>query len=125
MAIRDQIRQSVDGRKPSVLKVPTPELPEHEGSIAVRRVSARELASHWQTQTDGDGPDPDERARFVVIVACDLEGSRIFEDADVAWLSQTAELTPMIERLYWAGRAHNGLTEENRRAWQKNSGPAA
>ena len=123
MALRDEIRKTIEARAPAVLPVPTPELPEHDGQIGVRAVSGREVAGHWQGK--GEETDLDERARFVVLFACDLQGSRIFEDGDVAWLSQAAALTPMVERLYWAGRHHNGLTEENRRAFQKNSEPTA
>jgi hypothetical protein len=127
MALRDEIKAFVDGGgKPAVLPVPTPELPQWDGQVYVSRVCARAVADCWR---DAAGDDPaaqlDERARFVCRVATDKEGSRIFQEEDVLWLSCAAALGPMVERLYWAGREVNGLTEENRTAWRKNSNGTA
>jgi len=108
---------------PVVLAVPTPELPELDGQIFATRVSPRAMSKCWQDSAEEK--QIDERARFVVLVACDKDGSRIFEDRDVLWLSTCELLTPMVERLYWAGREVNGLTEENRTAWRKNSSGTA
>lgn len=119
MSMRDEIRAAAEALKTPVLLVPTPELPQYDGQIGVTRVSQHSLAAYWQ---DGDEDDQlDERARFVALVACDGQGNRIFQDGDVMWLSTCAALSPMLERLYWAGREHNGLTEANRQAWRKNS----
>jgi len=119
MALRDEIKTFVTAKKPSLLPVPTPELPQYEGQIFVGRVNPRAITDCFKPTEDGD-VDADERARFVQLVACDAAGSRIFQPEDVLWLSTNEELTPFVERLYWAGRYHNGLTEENRTAWRKN-----
>ena len=86
------------------------------------RISERAIAECFGM----DGDDAlDERARFVVQCASDEAGSRIFQEEDVLWLSTCEKLTPVVERLYWAGRDFNGLTEENRTAWRKKSEPTA
>ena len=119
MALRDEIKSFIKDAPLPVLAVPTPELPQWDGQIYVTRVCARALASHWKEAEEDDALD--ERAAFVSLVASDKDGSRIFQDDDVLWLSTTPFLMPLVERLYWAGRQHNGLTEENRTAWRKNS----
>lgn len=119
MGLRDEIKKSVAEMPAALLQVPTPELPQWDGQIFVGRVSPRAIASHWK-DVDGDNT-VDERAAFVVLCACDKDGSRIFQMEDVLWLSTGEQLTPLVERLYWAGRYHNGLTDANRTNWQKNS----
>lgn len=123
MSLREDIRAFAQSASSPVLPVPTPELPQFDGQIGVARVCPRALAAHWKDQEDDEVLD--DRAAFVVLVACDLAGNRIFQEADVLWLSTCAVLSPMVERLYWAGREHNGLTEANRSAWRKNSGSTA
>jgi len=123
VSLREDIRAFAQTASSPVLPVPTPELPQYDGQIAVARVCPRALAAHWKDQEDDEVLD--DRAAFAVLVACDLAGNRIFQDEDVLWLSTSAVLSPMVERLYWAGREHNGLTEENRRAWRKNSASTA
>jgi hypothetical protein len=118
MALRDEIKSFVKDQKAAVLAVPTPELPQWDGQIYVTRVCARALASHWKESDEDESLD--ERASFVVLVASDKEGSRIFQDEDILWLSTTPLLMPLVERLYFAGMEHNGLTRENRMAWRKN-----
>lgn len=120
MSLKEDLREFVQSARVPVLPVPTPELPRWDGQIGVTRVSTRALAALW---SDAEDEGLDERARFVALVACDLAGNRIFADEDVHWLATSAVLAPVIERLYWAGRAHNGLTQESREAWKKNSAP--
>jgi hypothetical protein len=119
MAMRDAMKSYIENEKVPIRAVPTPELPQWDGQIFVTRASSRALATFWK-DAEEDG-QIDERAGFVVQVAVDRDGSRIFQDEDVPWLSTCAYLTSMVERLYWAGRDHCGLTEENRTAWRKNS----
>ena len=117
MARRDEIKADVEAMPVPVLAVPTPELPKWEGQIYVTRISPRAINAVWNGEED---QAIDERARFVCRVACDKEGSRIFQDEDVIWLSTCDKLTPMVERLYWAGLDFNGLTAANRESWRKN-----
>jgi hypothetical protein len=119
MALRDDIRSFIQSAPKAVLLVPTPELPQWDGQIYVGRVNLRQIASLWQ-KADGEEAT-DERAAFVVAAACDSAGSRIFQPEDILWLSTCEQLTPMVERLYWAAREQNGLTEANRTLWRKNS----
>jgi hypothetical protein len=118
MGMRDEIKEFAKTAVSPVLAVPSPELPQWNGQIYVRRVSPRELSTFWQGADDDDAAD--ERAAFAVLVACDAQGSRVFEPGDVDWLATCGLLMPLVERIYWAARAHNGLTEENRRVWEKN-----
>ena len=118
MALRDDIKSFVKVSPMPVLAVPTPELPQWDGQIFVTRVCTEPWPATGRkprrTTRLTSGP-PSWRA-----VASDKDGSRIFQDEDVLWLSTTPFLMPLVERLYWAGRQHNGLTEENRQAWRKN-----
>jgi hypothetical protein len=121
MAIRDDIRFYVDCQPPAVSADPvsSPELPQWDGQIYVCRVCPRAVAKLWRDAEKDGGVD--ERAQLAVEAACDQSGSRIFQAEDVLWLSSTPYLMPLVERLYAAAREHNGLTEENRRGWRKNS----
>jgi hypothetical protein len=114
-SLRDQLRSFASEPSP-VLKVPTPELPGMDGQLFVRRATPLEWEEVWAD------PDQDnERARTVVLLACDSAGVRVFSADDALWLGVSPGLTPLVERLYWAGREHNGLTQGNREAWRKNS----
>ena len=97
MSMKDEIRAAAQAAKTPVLIVPTPELPQWDGQIGVTRASLHVIAAGWQAQDADDALD--ERAQFVVRVACDADGNRIFTDEDVMWLSTSAVLAPMIERL--------------------------
>ena len=93
MALRDDIKSFIKDAPLPVLAVPTPELPQWDGQIYVTRVCARALASHWKEAEEDDALD--ERAAFVSLVASDKDGSRIFQDEDVLWLSTTPFLMPL------------------------------
>jgi hypothetical protein len=99
------------------LPVPSPELPQWEGKMFVKRICPRKIADCFDIDKDDL---IDEKPIFVAQVACDGEGSRIFQDEDVLFLTTSEYLQSLVERFYWAGRAHNGLTEDNHRAWRKN-----
>ncbi len=116
MALRDQIKAASQAAKPTLLAVPTPELPEYEGQIFARRISPRRLSWVWQADDQTE-----ERGRMCVAVASDSEGSPIFQNEDVAFLVGSDYLQAFIERVYAAGLEVNGLTRENRESWRKNS----
>ena len=116
--LRDELLTIVQTGKSPVMPVPTPELPEQDGKIFVRRASPREL----QANSDRDQQEGrNERCDFVVLVAADSEGTRIFSDEDSRTLADSPALMPVVERLYWAGLRHNGLTREQRELSAKNS----
>ena len=98
--------------------MPTPELPDFDGKIGVTRSSLHAIAAGWQNTDAADSLD--ERAIFVVRVACDMNGCLIWGDSDVMWLSTMPFMAPIVERLYFAGRHVCGLTNENRTSWRKN-----
>jgi len=118
--LRDDIKAFVTAQPAAPMPVPTPELPQWDGQIFVARISARRIAGLSQAVDGEDIDQNDERAAFVVECATDSAGSRIFQAEDVAWLSTCQQLSPMVERLYWAARNENGLTYENREGWRKN-----
>jgi hypothetical protein len=124
MSLREDIRAFAQQAKCPVLMVPTPELPQWDGQIGVTRTTPRMLSKHWKDNDDEDMA-LDGRVLFVILVACDKDGNQIFDDGDVHWLGTSRVLMPMIERLYYAGLEHNGLTEKNRKDWRKNSEPTA
>jgi hypothetical protein len=119
MPLRDEIRQYAIATPPAPLPVPTPDLPAWDGQVFVRRVSTGVIQHYYENVTRDKGLDG--RAALVALLACDAAGNRIFTDDDVLWLSTSAALGPTLERLYQAGCYHNGLTEENREGWRKNS----
>ena len=119
MSLRETIFATIEKASTPVMAVPTPELAELDGQIFVTRTSPRALANHWKDAEEYEGLD--EKAAFVCLVASDKDGNRIFKQEDMMRLSINTYLMPIVERLYWAGREYNGLTEENRRAWRKNS----
>lgn len=116
MGLRDDIRQFA-ATPPAPLAVPTPDLPQWDGQIFVRRVSSGVIHNYLAALAEDDDP----RAATVALLACDSQGQRIFGDDDTLWLSRSAALGPTVERLYSAGCFHNGLTEANREGWRKNS----
>ncbi len=123
MSLRDEIREFSLATPPAPLAVPTPDLPKWDGKIFVRRVSSGVLAHHFKAIGDDESIDP--RAALVALLASDDSGNRIFGDEDVLWLSTSATMGPTVERLYVAACYHNGLTEENREGWRKNSASTA
>jgi hypothetical protein len=116
LSLRDEIRVAATAAKTPVVLVPTPELPQWDGKIGVTCASLHAIAAGWQNTDDA----LDERATFVVRVACDMDGCKIWDDGDILWLSTTPFMAPIVERLYHAGRHVCGLTDENRTAWRKN-----
>jgi len=123
MTLRDEIREFAQSAPPPPLAVPTPDLPQWDGQIYVRRVSTGVINNYFRASAKD--LEADSRATLVALLACDAAGNRIFNDDDILWLSQSATLGPTIERLYSAGCYHNGLTEENREGWRKNSASTA
>lgn len=123
MALRDELKQVVAETKPRMVPVPCPEFPSLDGKVFAGVVSPRAIAECYRIDDEEDALD--ERPAFVVRCCCDAEGSRIFQEEDVIWLATTPAMQPFVERCYWAGREVNGLTEENRTAWRKNSASMA
>ena len=114
--LRDDIKSFSEKNAPPTLCVPTPDLPDWDGKIFVRRHSSKVSQTLWD-QTE---PDDNERARYVALVACDAGGVPIFTEFDATWLGCSPVLGATVEAIYWAGRAWNGLTAENRESYRKN-----
>jgi hypothetical protein len=118
MALRDDIKAGVSESAPAIIPVPTPEIPKWDGQIFVTSACPRAIANVGREADEAESLD--EKAGFVQIVACDSSGSRIWQPEDVLWLSTTAAMQPVVERLYAAGLFVCGLTRESRDAWRKN-----
>ena len=96
--------------------VATPEWPQVDGKLFLRQLSAMAVDNYY---TKAQSDDTNWRARFVCLVLSDENGNRVLQDDDALALGQK-EIT-VVDRLYWAGREFNGLTEANRSTIQKNS----
>jgi len=99
-----------------VRAVPCPEIPAFDKKLFVRKVSAKELDDVVSRDDDANS-----RARYAVLFACDEAGHRLWGEHQVEQLGGRAALLFLIERINYAGRLHNGLTEESRRVVEKNS----
>ena len=120
MSLKDELRATRNAADVPLLAVATPEWPSLDGKLFVRVLSAFEVDAFFSVKDTEDGND---RAKFVCKVLCDADHNRVLDADDAVWLGQKE--VPVVERIYWAGRLHNGLTEENRQAYLKNSGSAA
>jgi hypothetical protein len=96
--------------------VPVPEIPAFDGKIFVHKVSAKELDA-----VVAKDDDVNSRARYAALFACDEAGHRLWGDHQVEQIGNKPELLFLIERINYAGRVHNGLTEESRKLVEKNS----
>lgn len=114
---RNQILAAKDDR---IEPVP---IPEWGGQVYVRRLTAAEYDDFENSQIDDDGkPHKDNlRARFAVLVACDAEGCRIFDDEDALILGEKA-LVP-VDRICDAGLALNKRSKAELESLAKNSEP--
>ena len=121
--LRDDIKAFVTAQPAAPMPVPTPELPQWDGQIFVARISARRIAGLSQAVDGEDIDQNDERAAFVVECATDSAGSRIFQAEDVAWLSTCQQLSPMVERLYWAAQMKTASLTKTARAGEKTCPP--
>jgi hypothetical protein len=62
------------------------------------------------------------RARFAVLVLCDHEGHRIFDDRDVSALS--AMSARALDLIFDVGQRLSGMTRQSQEDARKNSSPA-
>jgi len=120
MNLREEIRNSRNAADVPPTPFPAPEWPNVSGQLFLRVMTPREVDLLFAGVGEGE---TDFRAPFVSHVLCDANGVRVLSDEDAEWLA-FKEL-PVIERAYQMGREINGLTEENRKGVQKNSGGTA
>jgi len=123
MTILDQI---LNRTNKAPVPVPTPEWPELDGTLSVRRLSptdriALDLKAAEQQATSG--------AAFVTFVAtycCTLaaDGSRAFADGDWKLLADDPGSGGAVERLFEAADELNVLTTAARERLKKNSARA-
>jgi hypothetical protein len=95
--------------------VPCPEIPAIDGLLYVRKVSAKEVDA-----VVAKDDETNSRAAYAAMFASDAAGHRIWREDQVEKLAQKPELLFLIERINYAGREHNGLTDASRKLVSKN-----
>lgn len=106
--------------KPRVEKV---ELPEWDGFIFVREMSAKSRDAFeagtfvFDKKGNLDKNMSNYRARFVVLTACDEEGNLVFSPKDAEWLGEKQATT--VSKIYDAAQKLNSVPTEE--ALEKNS----
>jgi hypothetical protein len=119
MSIKEKIRNRT--KVVVTEKVDTPEWPEVDGTVFVRKVSSKER-DDWEAGIVGDGKKRDLknlRARFVVYCACDEIGGLLFDQKDAGWLGD--DDASVIDRLWDKGRKLSGISDEDNEELVKNS----
>ncbi len=115
MSLRDSILSARKAKDVSPVSVATPEWPDVDGKLFVRTLSAKEVDTYFSS---ADKDEANFRAKLVCIGVVDESGNPILGEADAAALSELE--FSVVERLYWAIRSANGMTNENRQAVAKN-----
>ncbi|MDX9804004.1 MAG: hypothetical protein RBS96_08345 [Dehalococcoidales bacterium] len=106
--------------KPRVEKV---ELPEWDGFIYVREMSAKARDAFesstfvFDKKGNLDKNMSNYRARFVVLTACDEDGNLVFSPSDAEWLGEKQAAT--VSKIYDAAQKLNSLPTEE--VLEKNS----
>ena len=102
MLDRDAILSRVD------LDVKEVHVPEWDGSVCVRGLTARERDS-FETSIGASADLDNLRARLVVLTVCDAEGNRIFKDNDASELGK--KNAQAVDRLFEVARSLSGMTD--------------
>ena len=121
---RDAIRNMDDN-----LKVERVEVPEWDGHVFVREISAHAQEVYEEATFDVDPAEgkvkmksmANRRALYVVLCACDENGKAIFDVDDVEWLGQ--KQLSAVNRIYLKAQEINGVDLEA--ATKKSPAPAA
>ncbi len=115
MSLRDSILASRKAYEVPRIAVATPEWPDVDGKLFIRTLSAKEVDSYFNS---ADKDEANFRAKLVCIGVVEESGLPVLSESDAAALSELE--FSVVERLYWAVRTANGMTDENRRAVAKN-----
>lgn len=97
------------------------DVPEWGGSVFIRTLSGaeRDMFEADFLKHKDEGMAPNARAKFAVLVLCDAEGTRLFQDADAAQLGQKSGAA--LSRIFTAAMEANYMTEEDIEELEKNS----
>lgn len=97
-------------------------VPEWGGDVYIRVMTVGERDAYeneWQRKRE-TGVD-DFRTKFLVRCLVDEKGNRLFDNADVARLSQKS--ARVMNRVWLAAMEHNNLSEQSIEELAKNSEP--
>lgn len=97
-------------------------VPEWGGDVYIRVMTVGERDAYeneWQRKKD-TGVD-DFRTKFLVKCLVDDKGNRLFDNADIAKLSQKS--ARVMNRVWMAAMDHNSLSDQSIEELAKNSDP--
>lgn len=115
MLTKEQILSALD------LKTETVNVPEWNGSVNIKTMTGTERDAFEQSVVEGEKTDLSNiRARFCSVVIVDDEGKRLFSDADIVALGKKSGKA--LGRVFDVGQKLNGLTKEDFKELEKNSG---
>lgn len=113
---KEALKARYESRALKVERVP---LPPEEGEWYVKELSAPEDIAFNKAWDDHE-KNGQQTAWFVCCAACDADGNRVFDDADLPWLVQ--HVPGWVLRQVWrTGGKLNGLTKEATEELEKNS----
>jgi hypothetical protein len=115
----DQIDQADD------LQVRIVEVPEWKGSIGVKVMAGTDRdkyeASLMKQQGKKFNADLNNaRSKLLVMCLCDEKGARLYKDTETGRLGKKSSV--VLDRLYEVAQEINGITEENIKDIEGNSG---
>lgn len=115
MLTKEQILNANDS------KIEAIDIPEWGGQVFIRTISGTERDNFEQSIIKGKETDlTNLRAKFCVLVICDENGNRIFNDNHVSVLGKKSAAA--LDRIFDAGRKMNGMTDSDVKELEKNSG---
>lgn len=118
MLTKEQILNSTD------MPIEIVAVPEWDGEVGVRTISAKERDQWEQSLMKGRGKSRQMdmnniRARLAALCMCDADGNRLFADDDVFALG--AKSAAAMERVFIAAARLNGITDKDVEELAKNS----
>ena len=106
------------------VKIESVEVPEWEGAVYVRSISAaergliEEAAAKFKESKGKDGFARTFTVKFASLALCDEQGKRLFEDKDIALLQQ--KNAAAISRIAEAAQRLSGFSKSDMEELEKN-----
>jgi len=111
-------KEAIKGRASSI-KVELVDVPEWDGFVYVREMTAR-ARDIFEDSMFGFDPSAgkleaktthNRRSLFVVLTACDADGKPIFDECDIGWLGE--KQFKAVNRIYTAASKLNGFSTDD------------